>query len=559
MKVFISILSILFLVACSNTDVDNSTATQLKEPFSIKMGASRTPIAVNSKLLLTASTALDPTTVTKENIYLQDVYGSRHPIDVGLTGQQILVKPLIYLAGDTTYEIIITTNVIAADGKKRNRAAIISFTSSSSVDTAAPTLTTTLPLNNSTNMEPYGIFYFQFSEPLSPLFDLNATRLYDQNDTNYSGITTLSGSLISFKPDINLTNDTNYTFTLALDTSSITDLSSNTYNSAAVEEINFTITSTPTPILNLAEMTQGYDINTVVNCITAFDTYDPILYIGGEAGFHIIAFDYNTSENNASTFQLLSSLPASEVGTVYDIDFDQNGTRAYLASSIGIFIVDINNTSNIQVINQYETVDQKGSIPVYGIDAESSHIYAAATSMGVLDINISDENNLSMNILIDTNGTAFDVTDNNNTLYISDYDQNIVMYNLLNASTSTISTLGQTRSMFSYTDFSPNDNVMVASGVQGLFHYSTDGNESAYPTASYISHLKRNTESSSQSFAIVKGIGLVFFSEYDSYGGSNSINSYQYIPFNITASGYLWLNDTTIIFVADTNGTVHVY
>ena len=553
MKVLISILFVLLFVACSNTN-SNSTTTQVKEPFSIKMGPSRTPIAVNAKLILTVSTPLDPVTVNKENIYLQDVYGSRHPIDVSLTGQQILIKPLIYLAADTTYELIVTTNVIAADGQKRTNPAIISFTSSSSIDTTAPTLTTTLPLNNSANMEPYGLFYFQFSETLSPLFDLNATRLYDQNDQNISGVTTLMGSLISFKPDINLTNDMNYT--LALDTSSITDLSSNDFFGSAVEEINLTITTTSTPIYIYQEITPTQHVNGIVNSIIAESngSYSSNVYLGGENGLDVFYLDYNISEPNASTIQPIAALSPNEIGTIYDMNIDFVGERAYLASSLGLFIVDINDTYNPQVISSYQSKQDGHTIPIYGLDINGTHLYAAATSLGVLDINISDENNLTSTLIIDTNGTAFDVSYLNKNLYISDYDQDALEYNLTNALLTPTTILSRTHNVVSYTDFSLGDMVMLAGGAQGLLYYTVSSpNALSYPTASYISQLKLNKDLTNSSFAIAKGIGLVIFSK------SSGIKSYQYMDFEITCVNYAYINDTSIVFVVDTAGYLHVY
>ncbi len=572
---FLSLILFIFLLFSGCSESNNSSDTQGREaPFSVTLSPSLAPatyttIPVNSKLLLDVSTALDSATVNNSSVYIQDMTGQRHITDVTLVSNQIVLQPKVYFTENTTYEIIVTTDVHTAAGESLNRKAIISFTSGPTIDSTSPTLMITLP-SGFDNPEPFGIIYFQFSEPLSPLLDPTLFRIYDNNG-DVLGTTKFSGALISFTPESNLTFNKQYF--VELNTSSITDLSSNPYNGPILEDFNFTVTSLSNakPIATYSETSQTFSTNTKVNTIFALS---PIvsdgnttteLFLGTEDGLKIISFDLNDTNFSHSTFTYTAGLSLSEVGIVYDMELNASTDRAYLATSQGAYIVDINDTSNPSIINSYKTVDTDNhAVPVYGLDASNTHLYLAATTLGIYDLNISFESDISVLFSADTNGTAFDIVDNAGTLFVSDYNKNLQHFDLNGnlQAPLTPGILGTTHNIISYFDNGNAVNVsMVAAGIRGLGYIDTylGSQVGTLATPSYTSQLRRNAFAPDRSFAVLKDLGIVYFSplQYSSI----TINQYQLLPYDITSAGYTAYEaqDLSINFAADTNGTIHAY
>jgi len=578
MKLFFLTMIMTFItIGCSdnpNTSTDSETEKLLA--YTVKLSpslapAAYTPIPVNAQLLLDVSTALDPATVTDSSVYIQDVTGKRHLADVTLVGNQIVLQPKVYFTGDTTYEVVVTTDVNTTAGESLSRNAIISFTSGATIDTTSPTLVTTLP-SGTDKPEPFGIIYFQFSETLSPLLDPTLLRVYDPvNDLNVLGTTKFSGSLISFTPDDNLTFSKQYI--VELNTSSITDLSSNPYNGPVLEDFNFTVTTLANakPIATYTESNQTLDLNTTVNCIYALDptvvnATATDLFFGTEDGLKIATFDLNESDFQASTLTVKGSLDLATVGIVYDMELNVTTKRAYLASSKGLFILDINDTNNPLVINQFKTLDLEGKmVPVYGLDVEGSHLYAAATNLGIYDLSILDETNITTLFQADTNGTAFDVVYNDGSLFVSDYNKNFKHFDLNGTLQAPLNPniLGTTHNIISYFDSGNYAYVsMSAAGIRGLGfidNYTGTYTIGAAATPSYTSQLQRNAFKPDTSFAVLKDLGLVYFSPL-SYS-IVTIRSYQLLPYEITTAGYIGYSsqDHSVVFVADINGTIHAY
>ena len=580
MKVLSLIFFITFLITgCS--DSSNNTLSKQNVAYTVRLAPSLassayTPVPVNSKLLLDVSTALNPSTVTQSSVYIQDLSGTRLDANVSLVSNQIILEPLRYLPADTTLEIVVTTAVKTTTGEVLSQNAILSFTSGSNTDTTGPGLITTLPSGSDTP-EPFVIIYFQFDETLSPLLDTKLLRVYDPlNDLNVSGTTKFSGESISFIPDSNLTFDKNYT--VELNTSSITDLSNNPYSGAALEDFNFTVTSLANakPIIQPTEVNQTLGLNTTINCIyplnpqidlTAVPPLKSDLYFGTESGLSIVTFDLNTTNFDASTYTIRGSLDTTEVGIVYDIDFDTTTNRAYLASSEGVYIIDINNTATPLVINHYIVTDANNvKVPVYGLDQVGTHIYAAATTVGLIDLNISNESNMVELFRADTNGTAFDASFDGTNIYVSDYDQVIKAFDTTGQPVviPTSSVFTPTHNLLTYYDSaSTSQMVMAAGGIRGLdyidlYNYYSD----AISTPSYISQIQYNTFSNSNSFAVLKNIGIVYFTPYYYMASPNDIiNDYQILPYDVDSAGYMAYTseDYSVTFVAESDGTVHAF
>ena len=579
MRWFYFYLLIIFLsTGCSNTS--DNTLKDEAPAFTIKMApsfapAANTPVPVNSTLLLEVSKPLDPSTVNGTTVYLQNVTGEHLPASVVYVNSNenpnIVITPAIYLLPQTTYEIIVSTEVTTTEGEQLSQKASIPFTSDVSIDSTPPTLVTTLPLANATP-EPFGIIYFQFNENLSPFLDQNLLRVYDNNG-DISGSTKFAGAFISFTPNSNLSNSTQYF--VELNTSSITDLSSNSYVGSELVDFNFTVidSGNQKPLIHPSEVDQTLIINSTVNCIKPLSTtitagLQPDLYIGTESGLKIVTFTLNTTDFNASTFSVLASLNTKQVGIVYDIDLNITTHRAYLASSQGIYILNINNSNHPVILNHFPISDANNiNVPAYGLDQVGSHIYVAATTEGLIDLNISNENNITEIFRADTNGTAFDVELGGTSLYTSDYDNVIKAFDM-SANPVTIPVplvFSRTHNLFTYYHSASGTRIIVAAGgISGLsyvdINYGFDSD--AIPTPSYTSKVIHHDTNISNSFAVLKDLGIVYFTPYSPYLIADQIiTNYHLLPYNISAAGYMaYPNEGySVIFVAEDNGTVHAF
>ena len=571
MRSLILTFILLFTFGCSDTSQNNEEVSH--KPFTIRLAPSLAPnhntnIPVNSILLLDVSTTLDPSSITDTTVYIQDVHGNHHPSDISLvsTQNQIVIQPKVYLSGSSAFEIVVTTQVITTAGEHLTQNSRTSFVTGVAIDTTAPTLVGTLPQDGEIDMERFGIIYFQFSEPLSPLIDSNLIRMYDTlNDINITGTIKRSDRHLSFTPESNLSYGVPYR--VELNTSSITDMSSNNFSGQAIETIDFNVTTTvPLDwIKTYKETTKMFNTSNTVNCI-----YDNnwTLYIGHENGLSIVTFDVNDTNFTASSFNFNSQLTALEIGSVYDINFNLTTKRAYLATSKGIYIVDINDRSNIFVVTSYLTTDDNTTVPIYGINLVGDNLYLAATTLGLIDLNISDEQNITVIFNRNTNGIAFDVILNAaGNIIVSNYDQNFTFYTSdgTQLPPSTSNKTGTTHNISTYTDSYGSATEMVAGGISGLVYideyYNISNNN--YITPSYVSQVRITPMSFGvgKGFGIIKSLGIVGFTPYDQ-STSGQIDNYQLLPYDVTAihSKYDELpNAYTVLFASDENGSIHAY
>ena len=564
MKTFFLTLVIwlgLVIIGCNQTE--KSESTSIDNAFSIHLAiAANTPVPVNSRLILDVSAFLDPATVNDNTVYLQKLDQTHHPVNITLLGKQIIIQPKIYLKPETTYEIIITTDLYDIDGNNLSQENVISFTSDVAIDTTSPTLLKTLPLNYSSTMEIYGIIYYQLSEPLSPLYDSNLVTLYDDNNTSISGVTTVRGSLVSFHPDNNLTAGVNYR--VELNTSSITDLSGNAYSGPSMEEINFSITSAPISLASWPENSTQYQINGKINCIhhaNITTTNSEHLFIGSDQGLEVLRFNFNNTSSQDSTFSPVASLSAAQVGTVYDIDINVSSQRAYLATSTGFYIIDINLLS-LSIVSEYSVVETDSLIPIYGLTVVSQTAYLAATTKGLVALDISDESNISESFVKTSSGTLFDVMEVDNTLVSSLYNDGVIPYEMNGTLQSPYSPsiTGHVHNIVSYYGaYSGRQEASMAAGIDGLAY--TSGNSiNAYPIASYVSQIAFN-DSSFYSPGLLHELGIVRFLPANINSTPPLIQEYQLLPYKVTSvEGIVFGNyDAAVIFAADNSGTIHIF
>ena len=527
-KIYI-LLILLLLTGCSDNNNSSTSPNEVSSSFSIQLapalsGVLSQGVATNSQLIIQATEPLDVNTITESSVYIQTTAGVQPDFDLEIVGSDIIIIPTVYLQESTSYEIVMTTAVATATGEHRSEDAVVAFTTLASNDTSVPTLLLTLPGANGDgysttfpDVEPYTTIYFQFSEAISPLSfeDIKITLQEDGSTREISGKLNLADDLISFIPDENLSNYRDYR--VELNTSTLIDYAGNPYLGNSIEVIDFTIKGdniTPTSQFNAPPK---LSLNAQANCLDSMTNY---IFIGTNSGLDIL--EYNPVDSNLT---LLSH--TSDLGKVYSVKYALNANedpRLYVGSSTGFTILDAN-LNGPNLLGHYDTKNEVGEeVPVYGISVDdlADHAYLAATTLGVLEINTTNELVPSFTQEIGMFTTAFNVSYDDGLLIVSNFNNDLIDIEISTQEEDPYGFIGHVRNEADYGNFS-------SLGVQGIgFDYY--GN---VITASYVTRI---SERGKNSCAIIRDIGVGFFNSTDY---SPQIDNYLFTPFDVTMAGFV--------------------
>ena len=563
MKSIYILVAMLFLYGCSS-DTENTTSTvETSVAFEVSQspslaGGYLVPVPVNVRIVVYATQELDLTTVNDTTVFIRKITGTDPAIEVGAfhtpQGDALIITPTLFMAPNSEYEIVVTTAVATVSGEHRTTDAVISFTTNAQVDTTPPTMESVLPENASNTVESFTTISFQFNEALSPETISNVgITLQEQGPTTapaIGGELVLSGSLLTFIPEQNLTAGAPYQVTL--DTTQLMDLAGNSYAGASPKVVDFNVTATGTNVINFVASTD-LDLNVKVNAQKSIGSQ---LFCATEKGIRIL--DYDNAALPGTQLSLLGSLDSPDLGAVYALEVDPAASTLYVASSTGMSIIDYTNPTSMQIIGHVDVLNSYGHFtPVYGITVDGTHAYLAATSLGVIDVDISDPAAPSILATQGTQALAFDlfVIDSTN-LMLSSFGNGI---SKIDRATMAETDLITDVMVFTHNAFNAvgvYNNFYFAAGNLGLGRYDED--MSAPVTLSFsdlASYLTRTVSRNYWSAGIVKDIGLVF------YSSSNDIHDYQFLPFKPSMIGYL--DDPTpagddVLIISDLQGQLYV-
>ncbi len=540
MKTFYLLLTLLLFYGCSDQNSEKDSTPEFSISLSPKLaGNFPTLIPVNSQLIVHATEPLDYSTVNEQTVYVRDLTDGARPISIveslsTTTGQAISIRPVAYLVPEHDYELVVTTDVATQTGEHRSTNAVINFTTGPSIDTTAPTLIGSLPEDGTTVLlEKFAVISFQFDEPLLPFAIENVQiNVKEDGPTTSPGIEgelLLSGSLLSFIPTTHLTPGSNYR--VELNTTHIIDLSGNAYNAAAIETRLFTVAAiqNETPLIDFNGVAD-YNLSVQVNTMISSQND---LFVGSEDGLDIFTYD-----NTATPTKLVhrSHLEDEQMGAVYSLSLDTINQRLYLGTAKGFSAVDISDINHTTLVSHIDTLNENGYFtPVYGVDFFQTHLYLAASSLGIMDINIS--NILSPTILQSrtTKSPTFDlkVMDIYN-IAVSSYGNGI---SRVSRSSLTETDLLQepvySHNLFDRYNANDSTDYFYSAGVKGIGILENTGtalNNNFLQAQSYVTRI---VDRADKSVAIVKNLGLGFFSTTDGF------YEYNYLPFEPTAITYI--------------------
>ncbi len=178
-----------------------------------------TPVPINRKIVATFSQAMDPTTINATTFTLMagstPVQGTVTVV-AGVTslGSVATFTPTSNLAVSTKYTVTITTGAKNLAGNALAADFVWSFTTGSTTDTTAPTVSSTYPGIGVTGAFINGKVIATFSKAMDPA-TINATTFtLMQGSTPVVGTVAWAGLIATFTPTSNLAVSSKYTATI---------------------------------------------------------------------------------------------------------------------------------------------------------------------------------------------------------------------------------------------------------------------------------------------------------------------------------------------------------
>ena len=534
------IIAFFVLTGCDGTYDNSPVASQ--PAFTVSLASTSTPVPVNAQLILHATTALEPSTVNENSVYIKNSSKELVPAYITLIDQDIVVQPKVYLSANTDFDLIVTTAVASSSGAHLNQDSVASFTSGAASDFTAPVIVASLPANGS-GMKEFGKIYFQLTEPISPLSINNSTIIVtmDALSMNISGTVNSSGSLVSFTPDQDLNSSIDTTWSVFLDLNTVFDLAGNQATALAGENniSMFPQASAPGFLTPKPLGSDVYDIGAPVNCV---ESAGNLMFVGSSAGLHLVEFNTITE-----TFTHRSHLVSSSIGFVYSVDIDLATQRAYVGSSTGLSILDISNITEPLVVGSYPT-----TAPVYGLDLNGTDLYLAASVQGLVALDITIETAPAKKFEQPTNGTAFGVLTYydgflaRTVITVADYDQGVSRFNTTGTALDFTGTQHQTRQLLW---LPTNSEIYTASGIGGVKSLDIVSTLGMSPVASMPSYTTKIILDGDTVYTNDFGTGVGVISSLN-----RSLDSY--IPMNrdITTLSSIRNGVDLYLILADTNG-----
>ncbi|MBN1661967.1 MAG: Ig-like domain-containing protein [Deltaproteobacteria bacterium] len=172
-----------------------------------------TGIALNRSVAATFDEEMDPLTITTTTFTL-DQGGVAVAGAVSYAGLVATFNPTSDLTALTTYTATITTGAKDLGGNALAANKVWTFTTGTTADTTAPTVTSTDPVDTAAGVIVSKNVKATFSEAMDPLTITKATFTLDQGGVAVAGAVSYAGLVATFNPTSDLTAGTTYTATI---------------------------------------------------------------------------------------------------------------------------------------------------------------------------------------------------------------------------------------------------------------------------------------------------------------------------------------------------------
>jgi hypothetical protein len=214
MKYVLALCISLLLCRCGNPLSTGTPIVVYKTP-----AAGETDVAINRKVTVTFSEAMDAPSFTLETFYLVDVPGT-----VTCSGNSATFVPERNLTPNSVYTAFITARIKSRAGTPLADLQQWSFTTGAMADSIAPSINSIFPASASTGVALDRKISVTFSEVIDSISITLSDFSLHQGSAAVPGTIRIVGPIATFVPDQNLAQNETYTATL---TTEVKDLAGN--------------------------------------------------------------------------------------------------------------------------------------------------------------------------------------------------------------------------------------------------------------------------------------------------------------------------------------------
>ncbi|MEA2710287.1 MAG: hypothetical protein QOF78_2888 [Phycisphaerales bacterium] len=240
-----------------NTSTPDTTAPTVS---STNPADDATGVARNKKITATFSEPMNAATIVAANVTLTGPGAAVVTGSVDYIGTTMTFTPADALAADTEYTLTITTGATDVAGNALAADDVTTFTTGTTLDTTAPTVSSTSPADDETGVAFNKKIAATFNEPMDPLTLTNSTvTVTGAGGANVAGSIGYAGSTMTFTPTNPLAANTVFTATI---TTGAEDLAGNALASNFVW--NFTTGATADTTRPTVTSTDPTDLKTNV-------------------------------------------------------------------------------------------------------------------------------------------------------------------------------------------------------------------------------------------------------------------------------------------------------
>lgn len=291
----IALVPLLFVLGCDKKD----DPTDLVDPAVVSSNPSENEedVALNSSIEITFNKNMDATTINTTTFTL--VEGTNAVVGtVAYSNKTAILTPLSNLKAGSTFTATLTTATKDEDGKSIANDYKITFSTGVVVDTTKPTIVSTSPLTDATDVARNKVIAITFSESMSAASFTSTSFILMQGTTAVSGSVEYADKTARFIPNNILDASLSYTATVNTD---VKDLAGN----AIANTKSWTFT-------------------------TGAETGRSVVNLGAAGNYVILA---KTAINNSPTSAITGDLGLSPAATSFITGFGLTDATGYATSA----------------------------------------------------------------------------------------------------------------------------------------------------------------------------------------------------------------------------------
>jgi hypothetical protein len=209
----IAFASVLLYPGCKKEDSPDKDTVKPTVTSTVSVNTA-IGVSLNSASTANFSEEMDPLTISSATFTLKQE-ATTVPGVVTYTGLSAKFTPGENLSPNKLYTATITSGVQDLSGNSLASNYVWTFTTGSVADIIAPTILSTDPLNNESDVALNKVITISFNEALDPSSVNSTTITLKQGTTSVKGLVTNSGKMATFKPSDILSANTSYTVTIS--------------------------------------------------------------------------------------------------------------------------------------------------------------------------------------------------------------------------------------------------------------------------------------------------------------------------------------------------------